>query len=83
MQNENSFGSWFSTTNPMSGKILVLNFQIWSSPIRLQDSLKCNICKKKLRDQVDFLLADKHHSFWQVSAIAFVGRGQVCPKYPK
>ena len=38
---------------------------------------------KRLRDQVDFLFADKHQSFLQVSALASGGCGQACPKHPK
>ena len=35
---------------------------------------------KKMRDQVDYLSADKHQSFLQGSANDFVGCGQACPK---
>ena len=51
-------------------------------PIRLQDSLKCNICKK-IEGSSWFLFADKHQSFLQVSSVAVGGRGQTCPKYLK
>ena len=53
-----------------------------SWPIRLQDSLKCNICKK-IEGSSWFLFADKHQSFLQVSSIAVGGQGQTCPKYLK
>ena len=43
----------------------------------------CKSLLKKLKDQVDYLFAEKHQNFLQVSAIAFAGCGQVCPKYPK
>ena len=42
------FCYWYLTTNPISGKILVL--ELWTkmlSQIRFQDSLKCNISRKK------------------------------------
>ena len=52
----------------------------WS--IRLQHFLKCNI-SKKLRNQVDFLFMDKHHSFLQGGIIADGGHDQTCSNYPK
>ena len=74
---------WFLTKKPMSGKILVQeNCPKCCSLIRLW-IFQSVISLKKLRDQVDFLFAGKHHIFLQVSAIAFGGRGQVCPKYLK
>ena len=85
MQNESSFDSWLSIANPMSGKILA-KFLFWSYcpkcswPIILQDSFKGNV-RKKIRDEADFLSADKHQSFLQFGAIAFGGYGQMCPKY--
>ena len=83
MQKEGSFDSLLSIANPMSGKTLFWRFcPKCSWPIRLQDSLKSNIFKK-LRNQLDFLFADKHKSFLQVDFTAFGGRGQACPKYPK
>ena len=41
------------------------------------------ISVKKLRDQVDFLFADKHQGSLWVSAIASGGCGQACPNQPK
>ena len=38
--------------------------------------------KKKLKDPVDFVLADKQ-IFLQISTIAIDGLDQACPKYPK
>ena len=83
MPNESSFNSWLSVAQPMSGKILLWGYQPKCSwPIRFEDSLKCNMSRKKLRDQVDFLFVDKQ-SFLQVSTIVFGGRCQACSKYQK
>ena len=52
----------------------------FSKPIRSQDSLKCNIWRKKygMKDQVDLL----HLSFLQGDTIIFGERDKACPKYP-
>ena len=69
----------------MYGKIFILELfpKMFLVNRRLQDPVKCNICKKTLKDQVIFLFADKHKNFLLFHAIAFGGRGQACPKYPK
>ena len=36
-----------------------------------------------MRNKYDFLHEDKHQNFLQGSSIAFTGRSQACPKYPK
>ena len=36
-----------------------------------------------MRDEVDFLPADKHKSFLQVDSITLGVCSQACPKYPK
>ena len=61
--------------NPISlAKFLYWSYQPKCSlPIILHDSLKCNISRKKLRDQVDFLFVEKH-SFLQGGTIAYGGR---------
>ena len=65
---------------PCLAKFLFLSYcPKCSGPIRLQDSLKCNI-SKKMMNQVNLLFADKRQSFLQVGAIAFGGCGKVCPK---
>ena len=82
-QNGSSFNSLFFVTNLIPDKFLFWSY--WpkcSWPIRLQDSLKCNICKK-IEGSSWFLFADKHQSFLQVSSIAVGGRGQTYPKYLK
>ena len=85
MQNERSFDSWLSIWQDSWN---LARFLLWSYcpecswPIRLQHFVKPNNCKK-LRDQADFLFSDKHQSFLPVSAIAFGGRGQVYPEYPR
>ena len=38
--------------------------------------------KKDVRDEVDFLPADKHQSFLQVDTIIFDGHGQAHPMFP-
>ena len=48
-------------------------------PIKLQDSLKCNISRKKFI----FWLADKYQSFLQVDTIILGVCNQAYPKYPK
>ena len=45
---------WFSSYGPK---------YCW--PIKLQDSLKCNMSKKNLNDEVYFWHADKHKSLLQ------------------
>ena len=52
-----------------------------SQPIRLQDSCKCNISRKK-RGEVEFLHVEKQRLI-QVNTIGFRGRSQACPKHPK
>ena len=39
--------------------------------------------KKNVKDEVDFLLADKNKRFHQVNAIILGLCGQACPNYPK
>ena len=39
--------------------------------------------KKKGRDEVDFLPADKHETILQVDNINLGGHGQAFPNYPK
>ena len=78
MQNENSLDSWLFIANPMSGKILVQELlPKMSLANQIAGFIKVQYLSKKLRDQVGFLFTDKRHSFLQVSAIAFSGRGQV------
>ena len=48
-------------------------------PIKLQDSLECNI-SRKVNDEVYFWDADKHRSVLQVILSVF---SQACPNYPK
>ena len=51
-------------------------------PVKLQDSLKCNI-SRKVNDAVYFWDAVKHRSFLQVYTIILGVCNQACPKYPK
>ena len=39
--------------------------------------------KKEVRDEVDFLHADKHQRFLQIDTIILGVCGQACPNYPK
>ena len=39
--------------------------------------------KDSVNDEVDFLHADKHESFLQISAMNFDRDGQAFPKFPK
>ena len=39
--------------------------------------------KKEVRDNVDFLHAEKHESFLQIDTMIFDGHGQALPKFPK
>ena len=43
----------------------------------------CNISRKNVSDELDFLPEHKHRSFLQVDIIISGVRIQVCPKYPK
>ena len=43
----------------------------------------CNISEKNVKDEVDFLPADKHERFLQVLTIILGVCGQTCPNYPK
>ena len=50
----------YMTANPLSVKSCFSNYiSKCSWPIRLQDSLKCNL-KKEVRDQVNFLYVNRH-----------------------
>ena len=42
-----------------------------------------NIFRKARGDEVDFLPADKHESFFEVNSIFLGVRSQACPKYLK
>ena len=53
-----------------------------SRPIKLQNSLKCNISRKKLTMKF-FCHADKHRRILQVDTIILGVSRQACPKYPK
>ena len=52
-------------------------------PIKLQDSLKCNIVRKKWIMKFIFLHADKCWSLQQGDTIILGECNQACPKYPK
>ena len=39
--------------------------------------------KEIVKDEVDFLLADKHQRFLQIDTIILGVCGQACPNYPK
>ena len=43
----------------------------------------CNISKKKMKDEVDFLPADKYQRFLQVNTIILGVCSQTCPIYSK
>ena len=50
----------YITANPLSVKSCFSSYIAKRSwPIRLQDSLKCNL-KKEVRDQVNFLYVNRH-----------------------
>ena len=39
--------------------------------------------RKEVRDEIDFLHADKHESFLQIDTMIFNGNGQTFPKFSK
>ena len=43
----------------------------------------CNISRKNVGDEVDFLAVHKHKSFLQVDSITLSVCSEACPKYPK
>ena len=63
---------WFSSYGPKC-----------SWPIKLQDSLKCNISRKKWKNEVYFWHVEEHLNFLQVDFIILCVSSQAYPKYPK
>ena len=43
----------------------------------------CNVSNKKMKDEVDFLPAEKHQRFRQVNIIILGVCSQTCPNYSK
>ena len=43
----------------------------------------CNLSKKPMKDEVDFLHTDKRESFLQIDTMIFDGDRQTFPKFPK
>ena len=70
---------------PFLAKVWFLSYRPkWCQPMKLQDSSKHNISKKKkVNNEVYFWHADKHQSFLQVGSIVLGVRNQACPNYPK
>ena len=72
----------FSTQTLCLAKLRSLSYRSkCSQPIKLQDSLKCNIMQRK-RDKVHFLHVDKQYSL-QDDSILFGECGWVCLSMPK
>ena len=70
-----------SPPTPHLGKFWFLSYvpKCWK-PIKLQDSEKCNISKKKWMTK---FIVKKHWSLLQGNTIIFGVGNQACPKYPK
>ena len=66
----------------MQIKIEVFYKLIISTPNKKFEYL-CNICRKCVGDEVDFLHLDKHGSFLQVDIIILGVHSQLCLKYIK
>ena len=54
-----------------------------SWPIKLQDSLKCNISRKKWKNEVYFWHVEKHRNFLQSDFVILCVSSQTYPKNPK
>ena len=66
----------------MQVNIEVLNRHIQSTQNK-KFAYLCNISKKNVENEVDFLLADKHEGFLQVDSTTSGVRSQACSKYSK
>ena len=75
---------WYFTTNPISGKILVL--ELWAKMLsvnQIAGFFKMQYLKKEVDDEVYFWHVDKHQSLPQVGTIILGLCNQACSKYPK
>ena len=75
---------WYFTINPVSGKFLFSSYvpKCWQ-PSKSQDSLKCNISKKKWTMKFIFAIQINIENFLQVDTIILGVCNQACSKYPK
>ena len=72
--NEESYYYLYFTTNPLSREILVR--KLWakcSQPIRLQNSFKCIISRKKWKIKLIFLHIDEHKVSYKLTLLFLVG----------